>query len=122
MLPQISPSYVLPSQPYDVNVFYPGAPLTAAIILYIKFVRTVIFPINLTGSVAGAITAATASTTFNIQKNGVTVGTIIFVGIVGSFTFTSAVSFAAGDILSIVAPTTPDAALALINVTLTGVR
>ena len=123
-MPIFIPPYVLPSQPYDLFAFYPGVPLASAVLLYVKMVRSVVLPINLTGSLAGALTAATASTTLNIQKNGTTIGTIIFAaaGTVGTFTFTTAITFVAGDVLSVIAPSVPDSTLALLNLTLTGTR
>ncbi len=66
--------------------------------------------------------AATASTTFDIQKNGVSIGSMVFAaaGTVASFTVTSATSFAAGDRLSVVAPASTDATLADVYFTIVG--
>ena len=80
----------------------------------------VTLPINLTGSYATANNAATASTTVTINKNGSSIGTIVWSpsGTSGAFTFLSAVAFVAGDILQLVAPTPSDATLANIGISI----
>lgn len=90
--------------------------------------RPFILPINLTGSQSWAETPTTddsnsASVAFDIQKNGASIGTLTFDGgsQTGSFTFSSAVSFAAGDRLGIVAPASLGALLG-ISITLMGSR
>lgn len=78
-------------------------------------------PINLTGSQAKAKTASTNDVSFDIQKNGASIGSIRFnVSATGSFTFASGVSFAVGDTVELVGPTTRDPTLADISVTLLG--
>lgn len=112
------------SQPYDLTAFYPGAPTASALVTRVPFARTVTFAAALAGSVAKAKTAATAQTDFDIQKNGASVGTVRFAAAATSATFIAASGFscAAGDLLSIVAPATPDATLADIGFVLTGTR
>jgi len=90
--------------------------------------RPFILPASLTGSQTWAETPTTddsnsASVAFDIQKNGSSIGTITFDGgsQTGSFTFASAVSFAAGDRLGIVAPASLGALLG-ISITLMGTR
>lgn len=77
-------------------------------------------PINLTGSQAKANTAATASTTVTINKNGSSIGTIVWAtsGTTGAFTFSAGVNLVAGDVLQLVAPNPADATLANIGVSL----
>ena len=110
------------AQPYELDKFIAGSPSASQIVFERIFAITVMLPAGLTGSLGKAGTAATASTTFNIQKNGTTVGTMVFgaSATVPSFTFTSAVTFNAGDVLSIVAPASPDATLANIAWVLLG--
>jgi hypothetical protein len=110
--------------PQDFISFYPGAPSASAKVLSAVVAQAMQLPQNLTGSFATAGTAATASTTFNINKNGSNIGTINFGAgaTTGTFTFSAAVSFAAGDLLQIVAPGTPDATLADVNFTIVGNR
>lgn len=74
---------------------------------------------------ARALVDPTSDATFTIKKNGSSIGTIVFED--GSptnvtITFTSAVSFAAGDLLQITAPGSADATLADISITLVGER
>lgn len=106
--------------PYDLYLQYVGVPQQSEVIVIAPVARAMTLPINLTGSQAVAATAATATTTFTIQKNGSTIGSIGFAAAatVGTFTFTAAVTFAAGDIITIFNPNTADATLATLGVTL----
>lgn len=85
-----------------------------------EFVSTdaITLPINLTGSYAKANTAATASTTVTINKNGGSIGTIDWsvAGTVGTFTFSAGVNLIAGDVLQLVAPNPADVTLANVGV------
>jgi hypothetical protein len=102
--------------------FYPGTPTASALILYLPFAVAVTLPANLAGSYVKSKTAATASTDFDVQKNGSSVGTITFAASGSAATFSTtggaAVSFAAGDVLSIIGPATPDATLSDIGFSL----
>ena len=86
------------------------------------FATPVTFPAGLAGSYGTAGTAATAAASFTIAKNGTGVGTMAFAAGATSATFTmaTATNFAGGDVLTIVAPGTPDATLANLAWTLTG--
>jgi hypothetical protein len=68
----------------------------------------------LPNSHAGAQVAATAATVFTIYKGVTSIGTINFAigATTATFTFTTLTTFAAGDLLTIQAPATPDATLA----------
>jgi hypothetical protein len=114
----------LPAQPFDITAFYPGVPTASAIVTRVPVARAVTFPASLTGSVGKASVAATAQTDFDVQKNGTSVGTIRFAAAATSATFiaASAVTLAAGDVISIVAPGTVDATLANVGIVLAGVR
>lgn len=98
-------------------------PSDAEKLLRYEFASSVDWPVDLTTSRASSGVAATASTTFTLKKNGVSVGTIVFsaAGTTGAFTVT-ATSWVAGDILLIEAPATADATLAEISFTLKGAR
>lgn len=105
----------------DVGSFIAGTPSDAETILRLALARAVTFPSGLTGSQADAGVAATGSVDFSLKKNGTEFATCNFnAGATGTFTAASATSFAAGDILSIVAPATADATLADISLTLKG--
>jgi len=114
----------VPTQPYDVGGSYNGAPTASLIMLRYPFPRQVIFPASLTGSQGVAGTAATAQTDFDLKKNGSSVGTMRFAaaGTVASFIMASQTTFAAGDVLTVVAPASPDATLANLGFSLAGTR
>jgi hypothetical protein len=116
--------YAPQSQPFDLTAFYPGAPVASAIVTRVPLARAVSFPSSLTGSVGKAAVAATAQTDFDLQKNGASVGTLRFAAAGTSATFiaASAISFAAGDVLSIISPASADTTLADIGFVLAGTR
>lgn len=114
------------AQPFDLTAFYPGIPTASAIVVRVPVARAVNFAANFSASQGKASANATASTTFDVQKNGVSIGSIVFAAAASSATFTTsggaAQSLAAGDVLSIVAPATPDATLANVGFALAGTR
>ncbi|MBI1313690.1 hypothetical protein GC176_20550 [bacterium] len=76
-------------------------------------------PASGTGSYAKADTASTGTVSFDIQKNGGSVGTITFTSDDdGTFTVASQVDFSVGDILDIIAPGSHDATLADVSIAL----
>ena len=112
------------AQPYDIASFYPGVPGSAALLLRFAAPRSVTLPQNLTGSHASAGTAATAQTDIGIQVNGVSKGTVRFAAAAttATFIFSTQVTLAAGDVLTLAAPGSADATLADISITLAGTR
>lgn len=110
--------------PYDIGAFCAGKPTASEVLLRFVATRAFNLPASLTDSQVKAGTAATATTDFDLQKNGSSIGTVSFAasGTTATFTFASAVSFAAGDILAIIAPASADATLADISFTLAGTR
>ena len=108
------------AQIYDSGGFSQGKPDASSSLFRLVAPRAFSLPQNLTGSIAKAGTAATASTVFAIKKNGTQIGTMTFAasGSTASFSFASAVSVAIGDIIDMVAPATQDATLSDISVTL----
>jgi len=111
-------------QPFDLGVFFPSTMTDGQLIVRYVFTRDVDFPTNLSGSFAKAVSAATAQTDIDVQKNGGSIGTIRFAasGTVATFPSVTATAFAAGDILSLFAPTPADATLADVGFTLKGTR
>lgn len=111
--------------PYDVGVFIPGTPTASQVCLRYTAVRGFRFADNFASSDANVVTNPTATTTFDIKKNGTTIGTVAF-NTSGAPTFTTSGSgfetFAASDILEIVAPASPDATISDISITLLGER
>lgn len=105
---------------HDIPLNYPpGVVGVSAVVAYVA-PRALTLPASLTGSYAKATVAATASTTFNIAKNGSNVGSFNFAigATVATFTFAADSSVSAGDIISIVAPAGADATLANVAVQL----
>lgn len=114
----------IPAAPYDVGSFTEAAPTASQVVLRHVFSRSVVFPAGLAPSQGKAGTAATASTTFTIKKNGSSVGSFNFAisATTATFTMASGTTFAAGDVMTVEAPGTPDATLAGITFTLAGTR
>jgi hypothetical protein len=115
----------LPAQAYDVGCTLTGKPAASQVLVRYPFPRTVTFPINLTGSKGVCGTAATAQSTFAIQKNGTQVGTMVFPvspGTTATFTMGAATTFVSGDILTVVAPAGQDSTLADLGFSLSGTR
>lgn len=110
--------------PYDIGTFCAGVPDSSELLLRFVAPRAFTLPAALTGSQVKAGIAATAATDFDVQRNGVSVGTISFAasGDSASFTFAVPVSFSAGDVLSVIAPSTADSTLADISFTFAGIR
>jgi len=108
--------------PITVSGSYTGTTTANLVVQRYVFAGTVMFPAGLTGSQATAGVAATATTTYSIRKNGANVGTMVFAGgePTATFTMASATTFMAGDVLTVVAPASPDATLANLAWTLVG--
>ena len=107
-----------------VATWVAGIPSAAEKVLRYYFVKAATFPVGLENSIAKAGTAATGSVAFDVQKNGVSAGTVNFAAgaTVATFTFASETAFAIGDRIDIVAPGSADATLADIAITLKGMR
>jgi hypothetical protein len=110
--------------PAYVSGSWAGSPTASQVIERYIFATPVTFPAGLTGSYGAAGTAATATASFTIAKNGSAIGTMAFAAGATSATFamSTATSFAGGDVLTIVAPATPDATLANLAWTLSGTQ
>jgi hypothetical protein len=96
---------------YVIGFFFPGRPgigidAGSAIAGHV-LVHDIIMPADLTGSEAYLKTDAAGDMEFVIQKNGSDIGTVDFVAgqNEGTFTFADDVEFAAGDRLTVLAPT-----------------
>jgi hypothetical protein len=112
------------AQPYDLLMFFPGTPTGSQVMGRIIIPRAVSLPASLTGSYSSSIAAATGSTTLTLAKNGTSIGSVNFAAGATSatFTFASAVSLAAGDLLTLTNQATADATLANVSVSLVGTR
>jgi hypothetical protein len=107
---------------FDIATFFPGAPANSQTLLRYVAARVIRFGAGAPSSQLSAGTAATGSATVSIKKNGSTAGTITVSpsGTTGSFTVGSTISLVAGDVLTIVGPSSADATLADIAITLAG--
>lgn len=112
--------------PFDVHTFYPGVPTASAYLYRGKLARAVAFAADFAGGQFAATANATASTVFDVQKNGASVGSVTIAAGTTTATFASsggaAVNFAAGDVFAVIAPATPDATLANPSITFAGTR
>lgn len=114
------------SQPFDMSSFYPGIPTASAVVLRVPIARAVTFAANFAGSYFSASANATGSTVFDVKNGGTTIGTITIGagGTTATFATTGGTSkaFAAGEVLIITAPASPDATLADPGFVLSGTR
>ena len=112
------------TNPYDIGCSVVGAPAANAVLLRYPVPRAITFPAGMTNSKAIANTAATASTTFTLKKNGTSFATFQFAaaGTAATFTAASSTAFAAGDILTITAPSAADTTLADLGIALAATR
>lgn len=114
--------------PHDHDFYLVGAPTNAQVIYRHIFSRNSRLPSDFADSQVLADVAATAAAVFDVYKNATLVGTLTFAIAGTAPTFTTnvgsgstAVTFAPGDRLKVVAPTTADATLADIAFNLKGV-
>lgn len=106
----------------NASVFYPGQPMGDAICLMLVMTENVSLPAGLATSQAYAFTAPTGAQTWDIQKNGVSIGSVDFAAGVnaGSFTFASSTAFVPGDRLLIITDAVVDSTLADVSITIQG--
>lgn len=107
--------------PYDLAFFIPGNMTTTFTITggYLA-TRNITIPAGASGSLAKCGTAPAASTTYSLNRNGSSVGTIVFTSTVGIITIASNINLVAGDEFTIVTPGTVDASIANVFITLVG--
>ncbi|CAJ2907292.1 Uncharacterised protein [Burkholderia pseudomallei] len=122
-------SAMVGGSPFDAISFYPGSPGASAVLLQAIVPQKVTFPAGLAGSYGYGGTAPTGSVTCNINRitggtSSATVGTMsVAAGATSAtFSFGSAVTFNAGDMIQVVAPSTADATWANVSVALVGSR
>ena len=107
--------------PYDIGTAAAGMPSSGAVLLTFEAVRAFIIPKDFAGSVASASANSTNVTTCTVSKNGSPIGTFTYAAgaNVATFATTSeAISIAAGDVITVVAPDIPDASLSDLRITI----
>ena len=109
------------STPYDIATQVDGKPAAAATVLRFTAIRDFVIAANMAGSRFTAVVGPAAGAAFEVRKNGSTFCTASFATAQGSATFSAcaAQSFAAGDVLTIVAPA-QDAALSDLSLVISG--
>ena len=110
--------------PIDIGGTYNGTFSASVVVCRLPMTRAVTFPASLTGSQGVLGTAATAQTDFDIQIDGVSFGTMRFAaaGTVATFIAASQQAFAAGEVLTVIAPGSPDATAADLGFVLAGTK
>lgn len=111
-------------QPYVAGSMFNGEPTSSLVVMRHPVPFTVTFLDGLPESQGYADIAATGQTDFDLQKNGVSFGTMRFAaaGTVATFIMSGDETFTAGDVLEVIAPGSPDATLADIGFSLVGER
>ena len=105
----------------DLEAFFPGAPGASQVVMAAVLTTAWTLPAALAGSQAAALTPAGADAPFTVAKNGTSLGTITFHSTgAPSFAATTATSFAAGDVLTVTGPSSPDTDLAGLILALRG--
>lgn len=112
------------ANPYGIVLFYPGKPEAADLSLLHVAPFPARFLAGLVDSRAAADVAATSSAVFTIKKNGSTVATVTFAAgsKLGVFAAASNFSLQASDLIAIYAPSSQDATLSDVSITLMGER
>lgn len=106
---------------YDIGCYTPFVPTASETVLLLPIERSVRFAVNLAPSLASCGVNATSSSVYSVKKNGTQFATITFTSSGASGTISSSGTvFVAGDILTIVAPASPDATLANVGILLSG--
>jgi hypothetical protein len=116
-------SAYVPLQAYDVSFYLAGKPGAGAIVFKYVFPRVVSFEDQFAGAKGDCDVNPASTAVYDMHKNGVSIGSIS-IGTGGVFTFSSdsggSPSFAADDVLTVIAPNPQDAALEGVGVTLAG--
>lgn len=112
-----------PAYSYDIGSGrIEGKPAASELLMHFVAVRSFTLPAALTGSLLDANASATGSSVFSIKVNGVQIGTctVAAAGATGTFAAAEATTVVAGDVLEIYAPSSQDATLADLAITLKG--
>ena len=112
----------------DIGFFAPGYPGAGVAdgfpIFSYLFAHPAFLSAGLPGSLAKVAAAFTSAQSFDIQQDGLSIGSLDFAAgaTVGTFTFAADVQFIANDVLQIMKPATIDATGASLNVTIAATK
>ena len=114
-----------PGAPVDIASFAPGIPAADQRVMRYVAARAIEFPDDFAGSQGSASNGATALTVFRIRKNGSDFGLMVFGAGATTASFSTgagALDCIAGDVIEVLAPSSPDATLANVALTLVAAR
>lgn len=104
---------------YDISIYVGGCPVLGETIL--RLVATRAFALAAAGHQASCGVNPTAAAVFTLYRNGVACGTLtISTAGLATFALATSVSFAVGDLLTIIAPSPQDLTLADVGILLAG--
>jgi hypothetical protein len=111
------------TEPYYLTGGFQGSGTNAQVLLQYISAEYITIPDGFLGSYAYATTSAAAQTVFNVELGGSNIGTITFAANsnLGFFSASSATNVSPGQVLTILGPTTADARLGNLSITLVGV-
>ena len=115
-------AWVAQTRVRPISCFFTSTPTSSEVLAIYVAVEPITLADDFAGSAGTCGVNPTATFTMNVQKNGVTVGTIA-ISTGGAFTFLTsggAVSLVSGDVVKIVAPSSVDATVANVAATLRG--
>ena len=102
-VPTITQPVIVSSGFYDIIFSLAGKPNWAFTYPWIVFDRSITFASGLAGSAGAVLANPTSTTTFTVNKNGSSVGTII-VATSGAVSFTGGFGAVSGDVLTLLTP------------------
>lgn len=118
--PPGAPGGTVPAS-FDLSAYASGKPDSGEILIRYVFTSDIVFPEDFVDSYGVAIDASTGMAIFSVEKNGIEIGTVAFTDDdFAEFSTASEITFAAGDILSLVAPSPANSTLSDISITFKG--
>lgn len=108
------------AKPYDLMIFLAGELDASEMAWRGEVLRAFKLQSDAHGSRASAAVAATGTPVLSIEQNGVEVLTVTFTGDTGAFSTGGELTFVEGDVITIIAPASPDATLADVSICLFG--
>lgn len=112
----------------DLISYFPGPPSASAVMMQAVTAHPTTFPIGLSGSYGYCGTAPAGSVSCTVKRisggSTTTIGSVNFAAGATSatFSFTSAVTTSAGDVIQVFAPSTADSTFANVSLALVGTR